>query len=225
MFKSIKTGVLALILASSAIYAQAQKKINEGSLTYGVEYKLTDEQKQMMQGMPLPNETKIKFNGNLTKINMEQGPALISIITDNAQKTGIMLVDVPVAQKQYAVKQSKAEIEKALGATKYSDFKPTGEKQTIAGYNSEKYTYKDDKGGTHELWATKDVELPQVGAASYFPDLKAFPVKYSIVQNGVGITATLKALKEEKVGALSIEVPGGYEVTTMEDLMKMGGGE
>ncbi|WP_394341003.1 DUF4412 domain-containing protein [Pedobacter yulinensis] len=205
------------------MYAQAQKKINEGSLTYGVEYKLTKEQQDMMQGMPLPNETKLKFNGNITKIEMEQGPALISIITDNAQKTGVMLVDVPVAQKQFAVKQTKEDIEKVMGTTKYSDFKATGEKQTIAGYNAEKYTYKDDKGTSHELWATKDVELPQIGAASYFPELKAFPVKYSVVQNGVGVTATLKSLKEEKIGALSIAVPSGYEVTTMEDLMKMGG--
>ncbi|PWS28956.1 hypothetical protein DHW03_03730 [Pedobacter yonginense] len=226
MFKSIKTSVVALILVSAAIIAHAQKKITEGTLTYGLEYKLTDEQKAAMGGQEPPAEVKVKFNNGLTKIEMEQGPALISIISDNNEKTGLILVDVPIAQKQYAVKQTKADVETALaGMGKYTDFKATGEKQTIAGYNAEKYTYKDDKGGSHELWATKDLDLPNVGAQSYFPGLAAFPVKYTVTQRGIETTNTLKSISEAKVGAISIAVPTGYEETTMQALMSMGGGE
>ncbi|PWS33550.1 DUF4412 domain-containing protein [Pedobacter paludis] len=226
MFKSIKTSVVALILVSAAIIAHAQKKFTEGTLTYGLEYKLTDEQKAAMGGQEPPAEVKVKFNNGLTKIEMEQGPALISIISDNNEKTGLILVDVPIAQKQYAVKQTKADVETALaGMGKYTDFKATGEKQTIAGYNAEKYTYKDDKGGTHELWATKDLDLPNVGAQSYFPGLGAFPVKYTITQRGIETTNTLKSISDAKVGAISIAVPTGYEETTMQALMSMGGGE
>lgn len=226
MFKSIKTSVVALILVSAAIIAHAQKKITEGTLTYGLEYKLTDEQKAAMGGQEPPAEVKVKFNNGLTKIEMEQGPALISIISDNNEKTGLILVDVPIAQKQFAVKQTKADVETALaGMGKYTDFKATGEKQTIAGYNAEKYTYKDDKGGAHELWATKDLDLPNVGAQSYFPGLGAFPVKYTITQRGIETTNTLKSISDAKVGAISIAVPTGYEETTMQALMSMGGGE
>jgi len=226
MFKSIKTSVVALILVSAAIIAHAQKKITEGTLTYGLEYKLTDEQKAAMGGQEPPAEVKVKFNNGLTKIEMEQGPALISIISDNNEKTGLILVDVPIAQKQYAVKQTKADVETALaGMGKYTDFKATGEKQTIAGYNAEKYTYKDDKGGAHELWATKDLDLPNVGAQSYFPGLAAFPVKYTVTQRGIETTNTLKSISESKVGAISTAVPTGYEETTMQALMSMGGGE
>ncbi|MBC6110374.1 DUF4412 domain-containing protein [Pedobacter fastidiosus] len=226
MFKSIKTSVVALILVSAAIIAHAQKKLTEGTLTYGLEYKLTDEQKAAMGGQEPPAEVKVKFNNGLTKIEMEQGPALISIISDNNEKTGLILVDVPIAQKQFAVKQTKADVETALaGMGKYTDFKATGEKQTIAGYNAEKYTYKDDKGGAHELWATKDLDLPNVGAQSYFPGLGAFPVKYTITQRGIETTNTLKSISDAKVGAISIAVPTGYEETTMQALMSMGGGE
>jgi hypothetical protein len=226
MFKSIKTSFIALILVGSAIIAHAQKKLTEGTLTYALEYKLTDEQKSQMGGVEPPAELKVKFNNGLTKIEMEQGPALIGIISDNIQKTGLILVDVPVAQKQYAVKQTKEDVAKAMGELpKYSDFKTTGEKQTIAGYNAEKYTFKDDKGATLELWATKDLDLPNVGAQNYFPGLNAFPVKYTLTQRGVLTTTTLKAVSEAKVGAISIAVPAGYEETTMQALMSMSGGE
>ncbi|MGN7989555.1 DUF4412 domain-containing protein [Pedobacter sp. 22226] len=227
MLKSIKTSVVALILVSSAVIAHAQKKIAEGTITYGLAYKLTEEQKAAMGGQEPPAELKVKFNNGLTKIEMEQGPALIGIVSDNNERTGLLLIDVPVAQKQFAVKQTKADIEKAMGAIpKYFDFKATGEKQTIGGFSAEKYSYKDDKGATLELWATKDVELPNVGSQNYFPGLAAFPVKYTLVQRGVETTTTLKSVVEGKVGAISKEVPTGYEVVTMEDLAKMqGGGE
>ena len=227
MFKSIKTSVVAFILVGTAVIAHAQKKIAEGTITYGLEYKLTDEQKAAMGGQEPPAELKVKFNNGLTKIEMEQGPALIGIISDNTERTGLLLIDVPIAQKQFAVKQSKEDVAKAMGdLPKYSDFKGTGEKQTVGGFSAEKYTFKDDKGGTHELWATKDVDLPNVGSQNYFPGLAAFPVKYTLVQRGIETTTTLKAIAEGKVGAISKDVPSGYEVVTMEDLAKMqGGGE
>lgn len=227
MLKSIKTSVVALILVGSAVLVQAQKKIAEGTITYSMQYKLNEDQKAAMGGQEPPAELKVKFNNGLTKIEMEQGPALIGIVSDNNEKTGLLLIDVPIAQKQFAVKQSKEDVEKAMGAIpKFSDFKATGEKQTVAGYNAEKYTFKDDKGGAHELWATKDIELPNVGSQNYFPGLTAFPVKYTMIQRGIETTTTLKSIAEGKVGAISKDVPAGYEVVTMEDLAKMqGGGE
>ncbi|NTE01360.1 hypothetical protein [Pedobacter sp. R20-19] len=227
MFKSIKTSVVAFILVGTAVIAHAQKKITEGTLIYGMEYKLTDEQKSAMGGQEPPAELKVKFNNGLTKIEMEQGPAMIGIVSDNNDKTGLLLIDVPIAQKQFAVKQSKEDVAKVMGEMpKFSDFKATGQKQTVGGFNAEKYTFKDDKGGAHELWATKEVDLPNVGSQNYFPGLGAFPVKYTLVQRGIETTTTLKSIAEGKVGAISKDVPTGYEVVTMEDLAKMqGGGE
>lgn len=224
MLKSIKTSVLAAILISTAVIAHAQKKVSEGTLTYGMAYELTPDQQPMAS--QLPAETKFKFNGNLFKIEMEQGPAKITVISDGVQRTSLVLVDVPIAQKQFAVKSSKEETEQMMGATpKLSAFKSTGEKQKIGSYDTEKYTYTDDKGTAMELWATHDVQLPEGIIGEEFKALNATPVKFTRVQNGVKANITLKALTEEKIGALSLDVPSGYEVTTMEALKAMGGGQ
>jgi len=222
MLNSIKTSVLAVILISTAVIAHAQKKVTEGTLTYGITYELSADQQSMAS--QLPPETKFKFNGSLIKLELEQGPAKITVINDAILKNGLVLVDVPIAQKQYAVKTTKEENEQMMGKTPVlTDFKATGEKQKIGMYNAEKYTYKDDKGAALELWATNDIQLPEGITGSEFKSLKVTPVKFSRVQNGVKANVIIKSLVEEKVGPITLDVPSSYEVTTMDALKAMGG--
>jgi len=222
MLKSIKTSVLAVILISTAVIAHAQKKVSEGTLTYGITYDLTPDQQSMAS--QLPAETKFKFSGDIFKIEIQQGPAKITILSDGINKNGLVLVDIPPMQKQYAVKTTKEETEQTMGKTPVlSDFKATGEKQKIGNYNTEKYTYKDDKGAPYELWATTDIQLPQGIIGAEFKDVKGTPIKFTRIQNNVKATVTIKDLTEDKVGPVSLEVPANYEVTTMEALRAMGG--
>lgn len=226
MFKSIKTGVLAAILISTTIFAHAQKKINEGIATYTAVYAPTADQEAAASMMP--KETKIKFSGNLFSLSIEAGPAIINVTQDMVTLNGLTLIDVPVAQMQFAVKTDKAAYEKETADfPKFSEFKATGEKKMVAGYNAERYTYKDNKGGSHELWTTTEVELPTGLFGPEFKDVKGTLVKYTAFQQGaLKATMTLKSLSEDKVGKLSLEVPKGYEVKTMEELKAMqGGGE
>lgn len=223
MLKSIKTGVLAAILVSSAIFANAQKKITEGTVTFAVEYALTPEQEPM--AAMLPAESKIKFNGNMSKMEMQQGPATITVLANIADLNSLVLIDVPVAQMQFAVKGTKADYDKQKESDpKFSDFKATGEKSKILTYNTEKYTYKDDKGNNYELWATNDIELPAGLVGRDFKDIKGTPVKFTTFNRGVKSTATIKSLVEEKTGPFSLDVPKGYEIKTMEEIMQMQGG-
>jgi len=218
MLKSIKTGVLALILVSTAIIAHAQKKITEGTLVYGIKYKI--------DAPGAPEEQKVKFNGDISKLEMDFGPAAVGVFMDNKSGAGLLLVAIPIAQKQLASKMTKADMEESNAAKpKYSDFKATGEKKTVGAYNAEKYTFKDDKGGTGELWATTDVEIPVNIATADFKEVKGTVVLISTSM----ATITLKSLTEGKVGELSItKVPAGYDEITyaeMKALQQQGGGE
>lgn len=218
MFKSIKTSVLAFILVGTAILAHAQKKVTEGTLVYSMKYKVS--------APGAPEEQKVKFNGDISKLEMEFGPAAIGVLLDTKTGTGLLLVDIPVAQKQLASKMTKADMDEQNAAKpKYSDFKATGEKKTIAGYSAEKYTFKDDKGGTGELWATSDIDLPVNIATSEFKDVKGTVVMVDTPM----ATVTLKSLTEGKVGELSVtKIPAGYDEITyaeMKALQQQGGGE
>lgn len=224
MFKSIKTGVIALILLSTAALAQAQKKIEQGTVTYTVSYELTPEQKSLVDPSVLPTESVMEFNNNLARIQMDLGAALVKIINDADTKTALVLVDVPIAQKQFATKMTAEDVAKQRGDIKYSNFKPTGEKQTVAGYKAEKYTYTDNKNTNYELWLTKDVRLAKGAEYEDFASLNGTPVKYSMTVNGVKSNYTLKSIKEGPVAKLSMEVPAGYELKTAAEMAAMQGG-
>ncbi|RZK57424.1 MAG: hypothetical protein EOO87_02940 [Pedobacter sp.] len=212
MFKSFKTGVIAVILISSAAFAQAQKKISEGTLVY------------TMKNPEGEMEQKIKFSGEISKMELQAGPATIGILNDSKNGTGLVLVDVPVAQMQKAAKMSKADVDKqneTLGGGKLSDFKATGEKQVIATYNAEKYTYKNAAGESYEVWLTTDAEIPLNLLTGEFKDVKGSVVKFT----GKGGSVTLKSVVEGKNEGLSVTaIPKGYEEITFEELQAMQGG-
>lgn len=223
ILKSVKTGVVTALLLSTAMITNAQQKFTQGTANFGIDYTLTAEQAGMAS--QLPKEQKIKFNGNITRVEMEQGPATIGVLQNFVAKTGLILIDVPVIQAQFAVKITKEETEaQEAAAPKFSDFKATGEMQKIGNYNAEKYTYKDSKDGTYELWASKDIELPAGFFGQQFNAVKGALVKYTTFQNGMKMTLTMKNISEEKVGPFSLEVPSGYEIKTMQEVMAMQGG-
>ncbi|MES2829297.1 MAG: hypothetical protein V4687_14135 [Bacteroidota bacterium] len=224
MFKSIKTSVVALILIGTAFIAKAQKVVDQGTLTYDIEYNLSDDQKKSIDPSVLPSQSKVKFNGNFSKVEIDMGAAQIKILTDASEHNALVLVDVPMIQKQYAAKMTKAELDKQAGNLIYSDFSPTGEKQKIAGYDAEKYSYKDNNGANYEVWVAPGLKLSNGAILPQFAKLKGSPVKYSYTQKGLKNTLTLRSIKEEKIAPMSLVVPKGYELTTMEALDAMRGG-
>lgn len=224
MFKSIKTSVFALILIGTAVIAKAQKSVDQGTLTYKIDYLLTDEQMKAIDPSVLPSESKVKFNGNLSKVEINMGAAMVNVLTDASTSSALVLVDIPIMQKQYAVKMTEEELAKQSGNLSYNDFAATGEKEKIAGYDAEKYTYKDNNGIGYEVWIAPALKLATGAVLPQFSKLNGFPVKYMVTRNGIKNSLTLKNLKEEKVGPFSMEIPKGYEMTTMEALSAMRGG-
>lgn len=221
MFKSIKTGVVAIILIGTAIIAKAQKVFDQGTITYGIEYLLTDAQKGQINADLLPSESKVDFNNNTAKVQTDMGIAMLKVINDAAVGKAVLLVEIPMMQKKYAVKVTTEELDRQNGNLKYSDFKPTGEQQKIAGYNAEKYTYKDNNGGSYELWATKEIRLPKGAIPSGFSELDATALKFVNIQDGLKTMITLKNIIAEKTGPFSLEIPQGYEEKTFADLKAM----
>ncbi len=222
MFNKLKTGVLALIMCSTAFVAFAQKKITEGEIQLSSEYHPTPDQEAIIA--MLPTSTSMKFKGNFVKFEIQNGPANVTIIQDFVNYGSLTLVDVPIMQKQLAIETSKEAVVAELDKLpKYSNFKATGEKSTIAGFNAEKHTYQDEQGNSFELWTTQDIELPAGIFGPQFKDIKGTLVKYTTTTQGIKVTQMVKGIKENKIGDFSLKVPSGYEVTTMEGMMSMFG--
>lgn len=225
MFKSVKTSVVAMILIGTAIIAKAQKVMEQGTLVYGIEYVLNEEQKKGIDLSMLPSESKVQFNGNISKVEVDLGMASLKMYTDAGTKNALVLVNIPIIAKQYAAKMSKAELDTQRGNPKFSDFKATGEQQKIAGYSAEKYSYNSSTGGSYEVWISKDIKFAPGAIPPGFESVQGTPVKFTNIQDGLKTILTLKSLKEEKVGPFSLNIPDGYEEKSMSDLKAMQGGQ
>ncbi|MNR23040.1 hypothetical protein D3C85_1400350 [compost metagenome] len=57
-----------------------------------------------------------------------------------------------------------------------------------------------------------------------FKEVKGTPIKFTKFNRGVKSTSTIKALNEEKAGPFTLDVPQGYDLKTMEEVMQMQGG-
>lgn len=216
--------VLFLMIIASTATIKAQKIIDQGVLTYDISYDLNDDQKKMIDVEKLPSVSKVKFSGPLSKVEIDMGLATLKMIVDGPGRSAILLVDAPLFQKQYATKFNKEDLDKQGGNLSFKNFKATGEKLNIAGYESEKYTYQDNKDENYEVWIAPELKLSAGAILHEFATLKGTPVKYVSIQYGVKNVLTLKELKEEKTGPFSMTIPSGYEIKTpqeMDDMFKM----
>ncbi len=226
MIKTLKIGILTLLCAICTT-ANAQKTINEGTITYGLTYNLPAD-KQAMAAM-LPQEYKMKFKGDLSKFTMDMGMFSTLIIFNNRSKETLSLTEIPIQDKKIAVKMTKEQTEKMAemqGGNKNYEAIATTEKKVIATYNCTKYTCKDKQTGTQvDVWATAELQIPTNTLTSLFNGVKGVPMEFSSDSHGVKAKITVKAIADEKVGEITMDIPKEFEIMSFDDLMKqMGGG-
>lgn len=213
--------VLLFIITASTSSIKAQKVIDQGTLTYDISYDLNEDQKKVIDVEKLPSVSKVKFSGPLSKVEIDMGLATLKMIVDGPGREAILLVDAPLIQKQYATKFNKEDLERQGGNLSFKNFKATGDKTKIAGYDAEKYTYQDNKEQNYEVWIAPELKMSAGAVLPEFAALKGTPVKYVSIQYGIKNILTLKNLKEEQTGPFSMAIPQGYEVKTPQEMDEM----
>ncbi|TZF82757.1 DUF4412 domain-containing protein [Pedobacter sp. BS3] len=209
--------VLSLIYTCFACGTFAQTALNEGLITYQVEWQLPT-QMQQMAGM-FPTEMQVYFKGDSAS-TVAKSQMSSSVTLMNA-KTGYqhLLLDIPMMSKKYSVNITPADREQMQDKWPEMNVKPTTETQTIAGYKAQKYQVTEKKSGqTFDAWFTKDISTPQNSLTQFFDASLGVPLKFNSFQNGLGIQATVKEIKSQKVPAGTFSVPGGYEDMSLEQL-------
>lgn len=220
-FRARNLVLLILMMAAGSSSLKAQKIINQGTLTYDISYDLNDNQKKTIDADQLPSISKVKFNGSLSSMEIDMGLATLKMIVDGPGRSAILLVDAPLFQKQYATKFTKQDLEKQGGNLTFKNFKATGERKQIGGYDAEKYGYQDNNNENYEVWIAPNLQLSPGAILPEFAELKGTPVKYISIQYGVKNILTLKNVKEEKTGPFSLTIPSSYELKSVQEIDEM----
>jgi GLPGLI family protein len=215
------------VVALSALSLNAQ--IKEGSITYDMKMEgLPPEQAAMMGDMELKSSFK---NG---KALVEMNSMMFTNITAINDDGMIMLIES--MGNKMAVKQTKAEMEKAAEKEKVADPKIEylNETKTIAGYECKKAVVtvvgKDKKEEKMDIWYSDKFDNPNKDGKgrgqSFLKGFKGLPFEYTMAQGPMKFTMIAKSVSTDPIDdtkfAPSTE---GYKLMTMDEFKAMQGGK
>ncbi len=215
--------VFSAAIAISAFTASAQEKIEEGSITYIVEWTLPPSAPPQMAAM-LPKEMKVYFKGDSSSTVSKGGFSSTNIMNYNTEYFRILL-DIPMANKKFCVPITPADKEDMKDKLPDVTLTLTVDNKTILNYKAEKYNIKDKTtGAASEGWFTKDISIIPNSLSYYFDAAAGVPLEFQSVQNGMTFKAKVKEVKKETVPAGIFGVPKDYEEITFTELKGMMGG-
>lgn len=219
--KKILFGI-SFILFTAVAFAQSGKgsKINEGIITYTVEWKLP----QQMQAMAanFPKELTVYFKGDSSSLKT-QSPMYSSTNILNLKKDyERLLLDIPMAGKKISVRFTPEDLDQMQANMPELTSKPGSETKSIAGYTALKYEMTESKSNQNfEAWFTKDAEIIPNSLSRFFDQSLGFPLEFTTFMNGLSLKAVVKEIKSTTVPAGSFSASADYEEMTFQQLMQM----
>jgi hypothetical protein len=215
-----KIAAVFLFLCLALCKVNAQKKINEGTITYTVTYELNADQLQY-QSM-LPKEITCYFRGDSCASIVNQGPAIIKGVTVFKTNYRSLLVDIPSASKKIVTVFTPDEVAQEKAANPQLTGVKGTEKQVIDGYKCNKVTVTDTKSGnTYEVWVTNDIELAPNSVSKLVSGFGGVPVKFVTFNRGIRVNAEIKEIKEAPVPPGFFSATKDYQPMTLSELQAM----
>ena len=219
--KRIILGVAIIVLNVITVFAQ--KKINEGIITYKVEWQPAPQMQQF--AAMFPKEVTVYFKGD-SAVTVVKAPFFNSNTIVNAKtEYQRLLLDMPMRNKKFSVIFTPDDIEQMKEHGPEFSMATTTENKVLNGYKAIKSTITEKKSGkTADGWFTNDIEIPQNSLTIFFNKSAGFPLEFSSFQSGMGLKATVADIKETAVPVGIFSATKDYEEITFAQLMAMMGG-
>ncbi|MXV52215.1 DUF4412 domain-containing protein [Pedobacter sp. HMF7647] len=219
----MKKIILSLIAIAFSAGVFAQTPINEGTITYTVEWEVPAQMQQMAS--MFPKELTVYFKGDSSVVNQKSQMSTSNVIMNSKTDFVRLLLDIPMMSKKYVINFTPADLEEMKEKWPEYELKAGTETQTIAGYKATKYTITEKKSNkTSEGWFTKDIATPANSLTQFFDKSNGVPLKFDSFQSGLAIHATVKEIKQGAIPAGAFATPAGYETITFDQLKGMMGG-
>ncbi len=169
-------------------------------------------------------ETKsYEVKGDKMRFDRPEGPDPGYVIIEGAKATS-----VDDAKKTAIVMDLNAPMAAAAAQpTKKPDIEKTGKSETIAGYSCEDWKVTEDNGNKTEACVAQGIAFPGMAArakdwTAELLDKKYFPLKAVTTDSSGKEKSRMEVTKIEKksIDDARFQVPAGYKVESMEDMMK-----
>jgi len=217
----IKKITIAFILIVATItIAIAQKKINEGIVTYMVTYDLSADQQQ--NAGRLPSEIICYFRADSTAAIASQDGATVKGVSVFKTNYHSLIIDLPALSKKLIVVMTADEVEQEKASLPKFNYEKGTEKKIINGFNCTRGTLTDSKAGSsYEIWLTNDIDIPLTSVSRIAGGLNGVPIRFVTFNNGYKINAVVKEVKEQPVPKGFFTAPKNYVAISYSELKSM----
>lgn len=204
--------MLAAVMLISLTSVKAQP-YSDVIVTYEIEFD-SDEMDAMSASMLEGSTMTLMFKGQKVRLEMDMNIMSTTAITDEAGKTGIVLMDM-FGQKMYQTIDEEG-LDGEEGEEDFS-VEYTGETMEIAGMTTEQAIVTYDDGREAEFWICKDI-VPNSNSSDFtMSGIKGLPLQMDMQQDNmamhlIAVDVVLEAADDE---LFDTTPPAGY--TEMDD--------
>lgn len=224
----MKTALISILVAFAAVFGYSGTfagKPFEGVITFKITY--PDSKFSESQLAMFPKLMTLSIKGNKSRTDMQMSGVNSVEITDYVEKTKVALIAM-MGQK-YAIKQSTADIEKAMGDNPKPTVELLSETKVVAGYTCKKALVTVNEDGvksTFEAYYTSELGTKMANFDSpVYKDIDGVLLEFVFSSKGINMKFTATSIEKKNLPAKDFEIPSDYTLTTQEELKsKFGGG-
>ncbi|MDD4552978.1 MAG: hypothetical protein PHP04_02180 [Bacteroidales bacterium] len=224
----MKKTLISILVAFAAVIGYSGTfagKPFEGVITFKITY--PDSKFSESQLAMFPKLMTLSIKGNKSRTDMQMSGVNSVEITDYVNKTKVALINM-MGQK-YAIKQSTADIEKAMGDNPKPTVELSSETKVVAGYTCKKALVTVNEDGvksTFEAYYTSELGTKMANFDSpVYKDIDGVLLEFVFSSKGINMKFTATSIEKKNLSAKDFEIPSDYTLTTQEELKsKFGGG-
>jgi len=209
------TGLLLLAACEEGIFKSG---LQEGVIEYQISYPNLAEDHLMMD--LLPKKMQCKFKPGMFTNEVSAGMGLFKSAVIYQSKEEHLYHTVKLLNTKIFAELDNPDILALNDGFENLEFKPTGNKQKIAGYNCKEVevTVPSDSSWTFLMYYTKEIDIPEANFRNPFEEIDGVLMQYDIVSNGLRMRFSAKKVTEEKVPEDEIVVGEEYEKVSSSEL-------
>jgi len=193
-----------------------KKEINEGVITYDIEY-LSDTTEKAIISL-LPTEMTIKFNNNQSIQTVEGWMGIFKIcgIVNEQEKTKSALLKIMADKYFYTTKIND---EKLFGFNPMNGkrIQYTNKTKKIAGYKCKKaiITWGIE---SFDVYYTDKIKIAGINWNNSYPEIDGVLLQYQVDVFGIKTVFTAKNIEEAKIDSLEFLIPEDFKESSYEEL-------
>lgn len=210
--------LLFSVFSLLALFTQAQKALNEGSIVYSISVE-TGSTEPKMADMLDGATTTVYLKDNMSRTEMVSGLGSEATIHNATTGSGVILKDY--SGQKLMITLTPQDWEKNNKKYDGITFENSGETSVIEGFNCRKAVAKLKDGSTFTVYYTTDVTLSNKNYDYQFKTLAGLAVQYEMQSGKMKFKFTLSKITYDSVPASKFEIPkSGYRVLTYDETKK-----